>query len=458
MIAQELVDDVPVGLDRAGLGYRGVVSHGPVIPSPTSTNQQEAAALGAPRCARIWYAGAAPAPDESGPLDAVAPGGRGSQTYAVSPPDYAAALDAIADASPGQLTGLLRAAARPLGGTEVDLYLADFQGVVLQPILLSSDLSERILPEEQVASSMAGRAFRTGQPVTAPRDGRTRVWAPLVERGERTGVLALTVPVINDAVLADCVRLGLFAGLLVRGFARTTDLMHLRRRRRSMTLAAGMQWDLLPPLTVRCAEALVCGRLEPAYEIAGDAFDYAINDRYLDAAIFDGMGHGVESTMMTTLAIGAYRHARRGGEAPASAHAAVDKALAEQYGGDAFVTGVLVRLGLYTGILEWTNAGHPAPLLLRDRRVIRELHCAPSWPLGLGGECRQVATEQLEPGDHVLFFTDGMVEGRNPEGEEFGLERLVSAWELQSASGQLPDEILRRLSGSSHRLQPWDPP
>jgi hypothetical protein len=41
--------------------------------------------------------------------------------------------------------------------------------------------------------------------------------------------------------------------------------MHLRRRRQSMTLAAGMQWDLLPPLTVRGAQALVCGRLEPAY-------------------------------------------------------------------------------------------------------------------------------------------------------------------------------------------------
>jgi serine phosphatase RsbU (regulator of sigma subunit) len=272
-----------------------------------------------------------------------------------------------------------------------------------------------------------------------------RVWAPLVERGERTGVLALTVPAVDDAVLADCVRLGQFAGLLVRGFARTTDLMHLRRRRRSMTLAAGMQWDLLPPLTVRCAQALACGRLEPAYEVAGDAFDYAINDRHLHAAIFDGMGHGVEATMMTTLAIGAYRHARRGGDPPASAHEAVDQALAQQYRGEAFVTGVLIRLGLDTGVLEWTNAGHPAPLLLRDRRVVRELQCEPSWPLGLGGPIRQVCVEALEPGDTVLFFTDGMVEGRSPEGEEFGVERLSGIWELQSASGQSPDEILRRL-------------
>jgi hypothetical protein len=378
-------------------------------------------------------------------LAAVAPGGTGSQTYPVTSPDYAAALDNIADASPGELTGLLRAASTPIGASDVDLYLADFQGVVLQPILLSSDLSEPILPEEEVASSMAGRAFRTGQPVVAPRDGDVRVWAPLVERGERTGVLALTVPSVNDAVLADCVRLGQFAGLLVRAFARTTDLMHLRRRRRSMTLAAGMQWDLLPPLTVRCAEALACGRLEPAYEVAGDAFDYAINDRHLHAAIFDGMGHGVEATMMTTLSIGAYRHARRGGDAPASAQAAVDEALAQQYGGEAFVTGVLIRLGLDTGVLEWTNAGHPSPLLLRGRRVVRELRCVPSWPLGLGGAVRQVATETLEPGDSVLFFTDGMVEGRSPEGEEFGVGRLSGLWEQHSASGQPPDEVLRRL-------------
>jgi serine phosphatase RsbU (regulator of sigma subunit) len=219
----------------------------------------------------------------------------------------------------------------------------------------------------------------------------------------------------------------------------------LRRRRRPMTLAAGMQWDLLPPLTVRCAQALACGRLEPAYEIAGDAFDYAINGPHLDAGIFDGMGHGVEATMMTTLAVGAYRHARRGGDAPPAAQTAVDRALTAHYEGEAFVTGVLSRLELDTGVLWWVNAGHPAPLLLRDRRVIRELRSPPSLPLGLGGASGQPATEPLEPGDSVLFFTDGMVEGRSHSGEEFGIDRLASIWEQQSASGQPPEEVLRRL-------------
>jgi hypothetical protein len=363
----------------------------------------------------------------------------------VAAPDYAAALDRAERTSPTELGELLRVVAEPLGASEVSLYLADFQGVVLQPVLFSPDLKDPIVAEEEVASSMAGRAFRTGEVVTAARGAQVRVWAPLVERGERTGVVAITLPAVDDAVLTECARVGLFAGLLVRGFARTTDLLHLRRRRRSMTLAAGMQWDLLPPLSVRCTEAIACGRLEPAYEIAGDAFDYAINDRHLDAAIFDGMGHGVEATLLATLAIGAYRHARRGGDGPELAYDAIDRVVSALYGGEAFVTGALARLALGSGRLDWANAGHPAPLLLRGHRVVRQLECLPSLPFGLGGDCSQVGSEQLEPGDSVLFFTDGMVEGRAPDGEPFGVERLVELWEQQAASGQLPEEVLRRL-------------
>ena len=212
-----------------------------------------------------------------------------------------------------------------------------------------------------------------------------------------------------------------------------------------MTLAAGMQWDLLPPLTVRCAEALACGRLEPAYEIAGDAFDYAINDHHLHAAVFDGMGHCVESTLMTTLAVGAYRHARRGGESIEAMHASIDEAVSNHYHGEAFVTGALARLDILTGTLEWSNAGHPAPLLLRNGRVISELSCRPSLPFGLGGSSREVAAASLEPDDCVLFFTDGVVEGRSDSGDEFGVDRLADAWERQAATHAQPDEVLRRL-------------
>lgn len=361
--------------------------------------------------------------------------------------DIGPVLDLVPEALPGDLLSLLEVVAAPLGAEEIAVYLIDFQGMVLQPILLGPEGMGRVLAEEDVASSMAGRAFVTGLPVTVERDAGVQVWVPLVERGERTGVIALALGVaeVDDDLLSECVRLGLFAGLLVRGFSHTTDLFHLCRRGRPMTLAAGMQWDLLPPLCVRSAEVLASGRVEPAYEIAGDAFDYALNGRVLDAALFDGMGHGVESTLMTTLAMGAYRHARRINEPPPGVYTAIDEAIASQYQGEAFVTAVLVRLSLDDGKMDWVCAGHPPPLLLRDHRVARVLECAPSLPLGLGGECRQVATERLEPGDAVLFFTDGVIEGRSPDGEEFGVDRLRWTWEQEWASGRPPEEVLRRV-------------
>jgi hypothetical protein len=358
-------------------------------------------------------------------------------------PDYAAALDLLPDVLPAEIGVLLLGVAAPLEATDIALYLADFQGVVLQPVPISP--SSTPPPDEDVAASMAGRVYRTGETMVAAREESVRVWVPLVERAERTGVLALTLPEADEALLADCVRLGRFAGLLVRSFARSTDLMHLRRCRRPMTLAAGMQWDLLPPLTVRSADAMACGRLEPAYDVAGDAFDYVINDGFLHAAIFDGMGHGVESTLMTTLAVGAYRHARRDGKPLEETHAGIDRAVADQYRGEAFVTGFVARLDLHSGLLEWTNAGHPAPLLLRDHQVVKQLRCTPSLPWGLGDGCAEVEREALEPGDCVLVFTDGVVEGRSHQGGEFGVDRLVDAWTRQSSTNGQPDEVLRRL-------------
>ena len=84
---------------------------------------------------------------------------------------------------------------------------------------------------------------------------------------------------------------------------------------------------------------MIAGALEPAYDIAGDAFDYAINGTDLHLAIFGGLGHGLGSTLLTGLAVGAYRHARRDGAPVAGMHAAIDAALAGHYDDISFATG-----------------------------------------------------------------------------------------------------------------------
>jgi len=353
-------------------------------------------------------------------------------------PGYPEALRVVCQDAGADLHRVLAAACGPVPARDPVVYLADFAHTVLFPLAAG-------VAEEPVAGTMAGRAFTTGQPVTSARDGSVRMWVPVVEQTTRTGVLAITVPEASEAVLAQAELLGVLAGLVAAAAARVSDIPYVRRRGRAMSLPAGMQWDLLPPLSARTAGALIAGVLEPAYDIAGDAFDYAVNGADLQFAIIDGLGHGIGSTLLTGLAVGAYRHARRDGAPVAGIHAAIEQALAGYYGDNSFATGIIARLATGSGRLEWSCAGHPRPLLLRGRKVVAELGSDASLPFGLGDGAPEPGICELEPDDAVLLYTDGVVEARTPEGELFGLDRLTDLLEREAASGQAAEELLRRL-------------
>ena len=348
---------------------------------------------------------------------------------------YTEALRGLSEGASVNLDQLLAAACAP--AWDPVTYLADFSRQALIPLAAP-------VPAEQVAGTLAGRAFTTGEPVISARDGHVRVWVPVVEQTARIGVLALSLPDADPGSVRQAELLGVFAGLIVTGMSRVSDVPLMRRRRASMSLPASMQWDLLPPWSTRVPGALIAGILEPAYDIAGDAFDFAAVGDTVNFAIIDGMGHGINSTMLTGLAVGAYRHARRDAAPVPDIHAAIDEALAGGYDDLSFATGVLGSLSTSTGRLGWTCAGHPRPLLLRDRKVVAELECAATLPFGLGTGTPAVSYHDLEPGDMVLLYTDGVTEAR-ADGELFGLGRLTDLLEREAASEQPPEELLRRL-------------
>ena len=361
-------------------------------------------------------------------------------------PGYSAALRVLRDAAGGDLHQVIAAACEPVPAWDPVVYLGDFSGQELFPLTPGE-------ATEDVAGSMAGRTFSTGQPVTSERDDGIRVWVPVSEQASRTGVLAVTIGDAAPEAIERVELLGVFAGLVIAAAARVSDVPYVRRKGREMSLAAGMQWDLLPPLNTRSPGATIAGLLEPAYDIAGDAFDYSISGDYLDFAIIDGMGHGLASTLLTGLAVGAYRHARRSGASVTDMHAAIDQALTSNYDDDSFATGVVGRLAFGTGRLEWSCAGHPPPLLLRGRKVVAELTNDPVLPFGLGGR-PTLSTADLEPDDTLLLYTDGVTEARATDGALFGLDRLTDLLEQEAASGRPPEEILRRLVRALREHQP----
>ncbi|MBA3653084.1 MAG: serine/threonine-protein phosphatase [Actinobacteria bacterium] len=363
--------------------------------------------------------------------------------------DLGSALRAAHGADPAAIPDVVLRLLGELGGTDVVVYLVDFAQTTLEP-LPDRSTHANVTHSEEVATTIAGRAFADQRPVTAERPDGVRVWVPINEGSDRTGVLAVTLPEMTDDAVTACQEIGLFTGYLIATQARSTDLYNLHRRRRSLSVPASMQWDLLPPLVLKTGRAAIAAVLEPAYEVGGDCFDYALNDPVLDVAVFDPVGHGVRSALIAALCMGSYRHDRREGHTLEQMHEHLDVLLTREFSDREFATGQLARIDLDTGTMTWTNAGHPLPMLIRGGQLVSEIECSPTTPWGLGDLVgpsgrATVATEALEPGDAVLFYTDGVVEAHQPGADQFGAERLADLIGRHSSDQLEPEEILRRL-------------
>jgi Stage II sporulation protein E (SpoIIE) len=154
--------------------------------------------------------------------------------------------------------------------------------------------------------------------------------------------------------------------------------------------AAEIIWNQLPPLTFAVDGTVVAAALEPCYDVGGDAFDYATNGHLLHIALFDTVGHGIAASGLTTLTLNTYRNARRSGLTLADTYKSIDK-----------------------------------------------------W----------IRSQQLEPGDALVLYTDGITEARNLDGELFGVERLTD-FVLRDVVRRAPAaETMRRLI---HTIEPYE--
>jgi serine phosphatase RsbU (regulator of sigma subunit) len=160
------------------------------------------------------------------------------------------------------------------------------------------------------------------------------------------------------------------------------------------------------------------------------------------------MGHGLDAAVMASVAIGAHRNARRENVPLGETYAHMDHAIAQQFGPDHFVTAHLLRLDVNTGRLQWVNAGHLEPLLIRDHRVVGALHGPVTLPVGFGADAPLVQEQGLHPGDRILFFTDGPVEKRPSGGTLDDEKSLISRTEAIGPRTNSVQEMARRLSFS----------
>jgi hypothetical protein len=374
---------------------------------------------------------------------------------------------------PGDVTAALAEAARPLGLSAPRVYLADMQQQHLMPLPADDEQASQGQAAAEpllIETSTAGQAYRAVEikhvlDTQASRDWQNayRVWVPLADGADLLGVLGLTATDTDEDTLARCRALASLAGLMVTAKARVSDTYARAQRSRKMSLQGEMIWALLPPRAFATERVLLSAFLEPAYEAGGDGFDYSMLGDQLHVSLFDALGHNLSAGLLTSVCMASCRSTRRSEDGSLTRIAArADQAIVRQFGDYRFVTALLAELDVGTGQLSWVCRGHPAPLLIRGNRTVTEFNRPPELPLGLSvvdadGEADDsiveapvvevtVHTEQLVPGDRVLFYTDGVTEGHTTGGTPFGVERLGQFVIEHTAAGTPAPEMMRQLN------------
>ncbi|MER6393623.1 PP2C family protein-serine/threonine phosphatase [Streptomyces sp. NPDC059382] len=363
--------------------------------------------------------------------------------------NFLAVERALRTAAPHDLPRSIRAALiEHYHAIEVDLLMADYSLTVLQPVTALPHITDPL----PVQSSPEGRAFGSQEPYeqSTAQDGSVDLHLPVTVRGDRLGILTVRMPedACTQETVGELTDLAELLGHEIVVAERDTDLYLQARRASRLTLAAEMQWQLLPARACARPEYAIGAQLEPAYDIHGDNFDWSTTADTLTLTVTNGMGEGIQASLLTNLAINALRNARRAGVDIADQAVLADQAVYGQYRGHQYVSTLLLSFELSTGRGKVVDAGSPQLWRYRDRSVER-IEFDAQLPLGMIEESDYVAQDfQALPGDRLIFASDGVYAAAREGGETYSeraLARAIHATSLLPAAA-VPRAILQELA------------
>ena len=197
------------------------------------------------------------------------------------------------------------------------------------------------------------------------------------------------------------------------------------RIREEVKLAQDLQRSILPDAAPEIHGLSVAQYCCPSSEIGGDYFDfYALGPNRLLVAIGDASGHGLDSSMVSSMAKSALYTQVSAGRTLEEAMAELNRLMYDTLGKRRLMTLALLEIDTQRRQLAWVNAGQVFPLIRRQGRIL-ELKQS-SYPLGVRRGTRYERQEMaLETGDLILLLTDGLFEAAANEGEIYGWDRVV---------------------------------
>jgi serine phosphatase RsbU (regulator of sigma subunit)/predicted ester cyclase len=205
---------------------------------------------------------------------------------------------------------------------------------------------------------------------------------------------------------------------------RAAEAQERERIEHELQVARQIQQELLPETIPKPHGWQIAAYYGPAREVGGDFYDFLeLEDGRLGLVVGDATGHGMPAALMMSTTRGMLRAVVQSLESPGEVLAKVNEALVADIPPSTFVTCFYGILDPKSGRFLYANAGQSLPCR-RHNGQAEELR-ARGMPLGLmAGMSYEEKEIILAPGESVLFYSDGLVEAHNPQGEMFGTPRL----------------------------------
>ncbi len=227
-------------------------------------------------------------------------------------------------------------------------------------------------------------------------------------------------------------------------FLLALELVDRVRVRDELEVARELQSELLPHDLPAVSGYLFAHSYRTANEVGGDFYDLIrLPDGRLAMVVADASGHGMAAGLVMAIANATLRTALDLDPSPERAMAMLNRTLCRTGTTRTFMSAFYGLLTPETGEMEFVCAGHPFPLLRRAGGQTEELGNG-GFPLGLRDPLPMSrGTVTIEPGDHLLLYTDGLPEALDPLGKAaFGYERIQAALQLGGSPQQVHDNIL----------------
>jgi sigma-B regulation protein RsbU (phosphoserine phosphatase) len=256
----------------------------------------------------------------------------------------------------------------------------------------------------------------------------------------------------RQQVLLVLLGLAILAFIIDR-FVRSESKLHKASEEQArmsgeLAVAQRIQREMLP----KSFPSFVYGSLEPAREVGGDLFDFFTRDGKLFFCIGDVSGKGVPAAMLMSMVHSLFRMVTQKEESPSRILSMLNGELCRGNDSNMFMTFFVGCLDLYSGELEYGNAGHDKPFLLA--KDITLMPAKANLPLGVFPDTHyEEQSCTLSPGTTLLLYTDGLTESKNVQRKQFGRDRVVKVLEsyVHSGDGKL-DSLVSSLSKAAHKF------